>query len=158
MKGLVYLLRLLVLVLFFWAGTLGLALAVQVHGAPEGFYTHILAHLFFTASIIFLLFFSRRYPVGSGKAWRYCRISLILFLLWNLDTMMVHFLDLRLPEHALFLPPDPFAHRLYGPLDFERWVYYLGRFDHLLCVPAMWFMVQSLRVFYKEQQNSQLKT
>ncbi len=134
------------------------AFAVQVHGPPEGFYSHILAHILFTVSILFILYFSRRHPMGTGKSWRYFRLSLILFLLWNLDTMMVHFLDLRLPETALYLSPDPFEHRLHGPFTLERWVYYFGRFDHLLCVPAMWFMVQSLRTFYREFQEQRVRS
>ncbi len=129
------------------------ALAVQVHGAPEGYYTHNLAHVILIVAILFLLFWLRKEDGENKKAWWYFRLSLLFFLLWNLDAMTAHILKKRLPSEAFYLPPKLFDHLLLGPLDWERWVFYMTRFDHLLCVPAMFFLMQSLRYFYKTQNK-----
>jgi len=123
------------------------ACAVQVHGAPEGLYVHMLAHVFFASALIFLLHILRRRPMGSGSAWRYFKLSLIFFLIWNVDTFLVHWLSLRLDENAIIGGSRLWHHRLAPPLDWERWLFYLGRFDHIFCVPAMYFLVRSLRDF-----------
>ncbi len=126
--------------------------AVQVHGPPEGLYAHILGHLIFIASLVFLLYKTKGQVRKGRKCWFYLRISLFLFLLWNIDTLIVHFLELEIPPEHLVISSDVFKHQLLGPLTWKRWAYYVGRFDHLFCVPAMWFMLQSLIFFYKETQ------
>ena len=141
-------------VIFFWTGDV---FAVQVHGPPEGYYTHNLAHVFFIAAILFLLFWLRKEGGENKKAWRYFRLSLVFFILWNLDAMAAHILKRRLPHEALYLPPNPFDHLLLGPFDWERLAFYITHFDHLLCVPAMFFLMQSLRHFYKAQGKQPLE-
>jgi len=129
------------------------ARAVQIHGAPEGLIVHEMAHFFFGAALVFLLFILYRRPIGTGPGWRYFKFSLLFFLVWNIDTVMVHWLSLRLPEDAILGGSRLWHHRLSGPLDWERWLYYLGRFDHLLCVPAMLFLVLSLRAFCAQAEQ-----
>ncbi|WP_157627871.1 hypothetical protein [Thermodesulfatator autotrophicus] len=104
-------------------------------------------------AIIFLLYFLRKNPDVKTKPWRYFRWSLFFFLLWNLDAMAAHIFKKRLPETALYLPPNPFEHALLGPLNWEKWFFYITHFDHLLCVPAMFFLMQSLRHFYQSKNS-----
>ncbi len=129
------------------------ALAVQVHGSPEGLYAHMLAHIFFASALAFLLHVLHRRPLGTGSAWRYFKLALFFFLLWNVDTFVVHWLSLRLEENAIIGGSKLWHHRLAPPLDAERWIFYLGRFDHLFCVPAMYFLVRSLRAFCAETEG-----
>ncbi len=129
------------------------ALAVQVHGPPEGLYVHNMAHVFFSAALIFLLYILYRYPVGHGPAWRYLKTSFILFLLWNIDTLSVHILSVRLPADAITRNPDIWQRYLRAPISLERWFFYMGSFDHLLCVPAIFFLVLSLKHFCKETEK-----
>lgn len=126
------------------------AWAVQIHGAPEGLYVHQGAHLIFSVALVFLLYKLDRNPPGVSKGWRFLKLSLFFFLLWNIDTFTVHLLSIRLPDDALMTQGDLWDHRLLGPISTERLVYYLGRFDHLFCVPAMWFLVRSLHEFCHE--------
>lgn len=128
------------------------ALAVQLHGAPEGLYVHMLAHVFYFAALLFLLLILRKRPPGHSAAWRNFRLALVFFLLWNTDTFIVHWLASRLPDTA-FVGHSLWNHRLAGPLTPGRWIYYLGRFDHLLCVPAMFFLVLSLRRLCHETES-----
>ncbi|VAW40563.1 hypothetical protein MNBD_DELTA04-1324, partial [hydrothermal vent metagenome] len=74
------------------------ALAVQSHGAPEGLYVHMLAHVFYFAALLFLLWILRKRPPGHSAAWRNFKLALIFFLLWNTDTFIVHWLYSRLPD------------------------------------------------------------
>jgi hypothetical protein len=132
------------------------AWAVQIHGPPEGLYVNILAHIFFTSSLLFFLYWLRKHPMGGGSGWKYLKYSLLFFLFWNLDTLMVHILSIRLPEEALSRPSQIWHHRLMPPLTWERLLYYVGRFDHLFCVPAIWFLVKSLKSFLHEKASLSL--
>ncbi len=126
------------------------ALAVQVHGPPEGLYVHMMAHVFFSAALVFLLIILRLRPPGSGRGWRFFKLSIILFLLWNLDTFVVHYLSLHIPEEALDTALDIRHHHIHPPITHEMMLFYIGKFDHLLCVPAMFCLAASLRAFYQE--------
>ena len=127
----------------------GTALAVQVHGPPEGVIVHLMGHIFFSAALLFLIYILNKYPIDRSKAWKYFKISVFFWLVWNLDTFVEHILALRLDKSAIILGSHHILSRLAGPLTLERWVYYLGQFDHLLCVPAMWCLSMSLRHFCK---------
>ncbi|WP_457755899.1 hypothetical protein [Thermodesulfatator indicus] len=144
---------LLFLVFLFFLGLVEPVFAVQVHGPPEGFYSHMLAHVIFVVAILFLLYFLRQNPEIKTLPWRYFRWSLFFFLLWNLDAMAAHFLKRELPEEAFYLPANPFEHVLLGPLSWKKWAFYIAHLDHLLCVPAMFFLMQSLRHFYYTKRN-----
>jgi len=120
-----------------------------VHGAPEGLYVHQMAHVLFAAALLFLLYILHYRPIGSGTAWRFFKLSILFFLAWNIDAFVVHWLALGLSEEY-FVGGPLLAQRLAGPIDAERLVYYLGRFDHLLCLPAMYFLIRSLDLFSRE--------
>ena len=121
--------------------------AVQVHGPPEGLYVHIIAHIFFSSAIIFLLYLFKRHPPGKGPPWRFLKLSLFMFLLWNIDTLIVHILSIGIPEAAIHMPKDIFEHALLPPITIKEILFYILRNDHLLCVPAMLFLVLSLKSF-----------
>jgi len=147
------LLRLLVSIMAFMVLLPPVALATQIHGHPEGLYVHLMAHIFFASSLVFLLYVLHRRPISSSKGWRYLKLSLLFFLLWNIDTFMVHWLSLRLPADALVMGRAFWLDRIAGPMTMERWIYYWGRMDHLLCVPAMGFLVLSLKKFTIEVEH-----
>ena len=134
------------------ATTAGTALAVQIHGPPEGIYVHQMAHDLFAAAMIFLIYTLHKHPLVRCPGWKYLKISLFFFLLWNINALIVHSLSLHLPENAI-TGTNLLNQRLNGPLTWERWLYYITRNDHLLCVPAMWFMMQFLKTFYHEAVN-----
>ena len=128
-----------------------IAFAVQTHGPPEGLYVHMMAHIFFSAAIIFLLYLLYKRPLGTGPAWKHMKISLILWLLWNIDTFIVHFLTGGLPYEAFAIPDRGFLHTILAhPLDTKRMIYYIGKFDNVLCVPAICFLALSLKSFRDE--------
>ncbi len=145
--------KILLLGLFFIIFSQNDALAVQVHGPPEGFLVHIMGHVFFTAALIFLIYILHKYPIDNFKAWKYFKISIFFWLIWNLDTFMVHILSVRLPQKAIVKGPHLVYLKLVGPFDFERLLYYFGKFDHFLCVPAMVCLAISLKHFCKKVEK-----
>ncbi len=131
----------------------GTAQAVQVHGPPEGVIVHLMGHIFFSVALLFLIYILNKYPVDSSKAWKYFKISIFFWLVWNLDTFVEHILALRLDKSAIVIGQHHIFSYLRGPLTLERWIYYLGQFDHFLCVPAMWSLSMSLRHFCKRVEK-----
>jgi len=129
------------------------ALAVQVHGPPEGVIVHLMGHIFFFVALLWLIYILNKYPVDSSKAWKYLKISVFFWLIWNIDTFIEHILALRLDKSAIIIGKHHIFSYLAGPLTLERWIYYLGQFDHFLCVPAMWSLSMSLRHFCKRVEK-----
>ncbi len=128
------------------------AQAVQVHGPPEGLYVHQMAHVLFAIAMIFLIYTLHMHPVGHCQGWKYLKISLFFFLLWNINALVVHSLGIKLPEGAI-TGKNLMDQALSGPLTWQRWLFYITRNDHLLCVPAMWFMMLFLKNSYHEAVN-----
>ncbi len=129
--------------------------AVQIHGPPEGFFVHIMGHIFFAASLIFILYLLEHHPQKHQNGWRWLRYSFWFFLAWNLDTLMVHIVYRRMPYSSLYLPLNMWEHKLLPPYNLEHVLYYIGRFDHLLCIPAMLFFVLSLRSFLQSHSEDE---
>ncbi len=132
-----------------------MALAVQVHGPPEGFVVHIMGHIFFTSALVFLIYILHKYPIDNSPAWKYFKVSIFFWLIWNLDTFMVHILSIRLPKEAIFTGSHIVYTKLKGPFDLERLMFYFGKFDHLLCVPATYCLAMSFRAFCKRVEKEQ---
>lgn len=126
------------------------ALAVQVHGGMEGLMVHLMGHFLFLGAICFILFYLSRRPLGRGRGWRLFCWSMILFLLWNLDTMANHLILAALEEQDVMLKGFFLRHYISSPLTPLKWAYYLTSFDHLLCVPAVALLALSMREFVKE--------
>jgi len=126
------------------------ALATQTHGQPEGLYVHQMAHIFFIISMGSLEFWLRQRNLTKERGWRYIQFAAVLFIVWNIDAIAVHFLD----EHLDIL----------GITKIDLWhiqidndqgqdsitiLYYLLKLDHLLCVPAMFFLYYGLKTILK---------
>ena len=129
-----------------WSGP---AWAVQGHGEAEGPVVHLMAHLLLGVALLFFLYVLHTRPPDVRYSWRSLKLSLLFFLLWDMDHLFVHwfagqmYADIR--DSGARLVEDHFA----GPRTLLSFFYYLGRFDHLLCVPALWFFTTSLRGFYR---------
>lgn len=124
--------------------------ATQTHGEPEGLYGHQLAHLFFIFSMGLLIYWLRHRNLVKEKAWRYIQYSALLFILWNVDTFAVHFLDeqvdiIRISKlDTWHMQIDTSA--AYTHLGI---IYYLAKLDHLLCVPALLCLYLGLKGLYQ---------
>ncbi|OAQ21437.1 hypothetical protein TDIS_0658 [Thermosulfurimonas dismutans] len=96
-----------------------------------------------------ILYWFNRYLSLSGPAWRYLCLSFVFFLLWNVDTTLAHLLEILYPfkdfsYYASVLPDYLHCKKL------SFCFYYFLRFDHVFCVPGMYFLWKCLQEFSKE--------
>lgn len=122
------------------------ALATQGHGEPEGLLVHQMSHLFFAASMGVMIYWIRVRGLASQTGWRYIQYSAVFFIAWTLDAFTVHLAEeqfllvavQKLGPWRMVIKPagDSFPFALF---------YYLIKLDHLLCVPALFFLYIGLR-------------
>lgn len=122
------------------------AWSFQEHGGPEGLHAHQMAHTFFAFSMGLLIYWLRKRRLVAVQGWRFIQYAAILFVLWNINAFAGHWLE-----------------ELSGLIDTRRvglmnlrmvaadgyeWlipVFYVLKLDHLLCVPALFFLYIGLR-------------
>jgi hypothetical protein len=129
--------------LFGWVILLALLPAVQAwatqgHAGIEGVWVHQFAHLFFLFSMVLLIYWLRRAGLVKVPGWRYIQYAALFFILWNMDTMLVHFLDEQIQAVSVeSLGSWSIRVVAAGDRGWLATLYYLAKLDHLLCVPAM---------------------
>ena len=126
------------------------AWALQTHPAPEGLYAHMLAHLFFIATLAIFTYWLQTTGLFRERGWRLIQISCLMFILWNLDTFAVHWIEHTLSREMLLTTGLDWSQRLSMTGGWRSWVYYFGKFDHLFCVPAMLLLLFGLRDLYRQ--------
>jgi hypothetical protein len=126
------------------------AWALQTHPAPEGLYAHQLAHLFFIATLAIFTYWLQTTGLVRQRGWRLIQLSCFMFILWNLDTFTVHWVEHTMTRDMFIDTGLDWSGRLVLTGGWRSWVYYFGKFDHLLCVPAMLFLVFGLRNLYRQ--------
>ena len=128
------------------------AYATQGHGGIEGTLVHQAAHALFALAMGFLVFRIKRDELPSQKGWRNVQYAAFLFILWNLDAILVHFLDEQMKLVTV--------HRLStgqilitSPVPGLSLVYYIAKLDHILCVPAIGFLWVGLRQLVRQAEE-----
>ncbi len=124
----------------------GNALATQGHGGIEGVYAHQFAHVFFIVSMGILIYWLRERKLVQETGWRLIQYSALFFILWNIDTILVHALDdqFRIIQSRgvgtwQIQITDAYSH------NFIKLFYYVAKLDHLLCVPALVLLYLGLK-------------
>ncbi len=132
----------------------GTALATQAHGDPEGIYAHQFAHLFFMLSMVILIYWLRQRKLARHTGWRYIQYAAFFFILWNVNVMLVHFLD----EQAMLITVEKISTwQIKVSSSLGKWAgitYYVARLDHLICVPALLFLLLGLKRLVAETEKS----
>ncbi len=82
------------------------AWAFQSHPAPEGLYVHQLAHVIFSVAMGILAYWLQVNSFVQQRGWRLIQISCILFVLWNFDTFLGHWVEERVAADAVIGEPD----------------------------------------------------
>jgi hypothetical protein len=127
------------------------ALATQGHAGIEGVWVHQFAHLFFLFSMLLLIYWLRKAGLVKMPGWRYIQYAALFFILWNADTILVHFLDEQIRAVRVEAIGDWQIRVIAaGGRTWLAAAYYLAKLDHLLCVPAMVFLMLGLRHMLKE--------
>lgn len=128
--------------------------AIQLHASSEGIITHQSGHVFFLFSMVILIFTVSGKGLDTKKGWRCIQYSAFFFVLWNLDAILAHFLDNQI--HAAKLENISLAHVsvvTHNESVLLAWVYYFLKMDHLLCVPAMFFLYRGLSHLVDDQRE-----
>ena len=132
------------------------AWALQTHPAPEGLYAHMLAHVFFIVTLGIFTYWLQSTGLVRQRGWRLIQISCFMFILWNLDTFTVHWIEHTMTRDMFITTGLDWSKKLLMTGGWRSWLYYLGKFDHLICVPAILFLLMGLRHLYKETGTAQL--
>ena len=93
-----------------------------------------------------LIYWIRKLESVREKGWRYIQYSALFFILWNIDAFAVHLLDEQI--HAVVVSREASFQIKISTMEGLEWIrlfYYLAKLDHLLCVPAMFFLYLALR-------------
>jgi hypothetical protein len=123
------------------------AWAFQSHPAPEGLYVHQLAHVIFSVAMGILAYWLQVNSFVQQRGWRLIQISCILFILWNLNTILGHWVEERVAADAVIGEPD-WTQRIILDSTMTR-LYYALKLDHLVSVPAMICLFLGIRSLHK---------
>jgi len=126
----------------------GEALALQVHGEPEGLYVQQMAHLHYIFALGYFYWDIRRTSF-TGRGWRYLQLFCILMTGWNGIAFVGHLAGVYLDPQALLQTDCYLQTRLVSPFTLNKYLYFLTKLDHLIYVPALFFLFLGLRSFYR---------
>jgi len=131
----------------------GDALALQVHGQPEGLYVHQMAHLHYIFALGYFYWDIQRTSF-TGRGWRYLQIFCLLMTCWNLLAFIGHIAGAYLDPQSLVQTDCYLGTLLVHPLNLLKYIYFVTKLDHLIYVPAMFFLFIGLRSFYHSVANT----
>jgi hypothetical protein len=122
------------------------AFATQGHTQPEGLYAHQMAHVFFMFSMGLLMYWLRKRGLVKETGWRYIQFASFFFILWNADAFLVHFIEEQ-TEALDIVRLNPWHLHIQAAEGFQWlvYVYFVAKLDHLLCVPALFFLYIGLK-------------
>jgi len=132
------------------------AFALQTHGEPEGIYVHQMAHVLFSAALIYLYWHTRRTQETTSRGWFYFQLFCLFLILWNILAFTGHEVFEHLGDSD-FIAKDTWGAKLAPPITFTKLLYYITKMDHFLIVPALMALVVSLRSFYLEAREGRDK-
>ena len=120
--------------------------ATQAHGGAEGIVGHQLGHVFFLVSMGAFAYWLREGAILKDRAWNYIMCFAFLLVLWNLDVILLHYLDEQ-SDLIRTSKTGPWSIMVISRNDSPALAlgYYLGKMDHLLCVPALFFLYLGLK-------------
>jgi len=124
------------------------AWALQSHSSPEGLYVHQMAHILFMAALIYLFWDIRRSSF-HGLGWIYLQLFCLLMFLWNFIAFTGHLAQISMPSSSIHSSSSYFHTEIVGPITSIKLIFFLTKLDHLVSVPAVFFLYLSLRAFYR---------
>ncbi len=124
------------------------AWALQSHGPPEGLYVHQMAHIHFVLALGYLLWDIRRSSFTS-IGWRYLQVFCLLMIVWNVLAFTGHAMGVVLEPRHISTVQGYFQSRLLGPLTTTKIIFYITKLDHIVAVPALFFLFIGMRSLYR---------
>jgi len=123
--------------------------ATQTHAAPEGLYVHQMTHVVFFAAMVYFVLRLCLSGHVRDRAWFNIAVSATFLALWNIDTFVVHWAQEHLRPELFGGSAEAWSQTL-TMSEPVAWIVYVGKFDHLLCVPAIIFFLRGLRSFNRQ--------
>ncbi len=124
----------------FWGATP--AWAVQSHGGAEGLVSHQVGHVLFFVGMVILL--ARQYHkklVGPG--WREFKVFLFLIIAWNCLTFIGHWMR-ETVDMDKFIKANTHIEGFQATTAYD-FLFYITRLDHILLVPAFFFLLMAVK-------------
>lgn len=147
-------LGLLAFTLCFFGPQVDSAMALQVHGPPEGLYVHQMAHVHYLIALVFFLWYIRR-AAFAGRGWRYLQLFCLFMGLWNILAFAGHFAATRVEAEALVQSSHYLTTMLLPPFSANNLLFYMAKLDHLICAPALFCLFMAIRTFYRSAAAEQ---
>jgi signal transduction histidine kinase len=118
-------------------------------------YIHQMGHIYFMLSCIFIMWVIGHHNLQEKRGWRYIFLSEVFFILWNIDTFIGHVSE-------FWIVPSQITGGMEGwdyffrhiSLQGREYLYYIAKYDHFFCVPAMLFFVLGLKELLAEERRS----
>lgn len=123
------------------------AWALQSHGPPEGLYVHQMAHVHFILALGYLYWDIRRSSF-VGKGWGYLQVFCLLMLCWNVVAFIGHAVAGHVDAQAFSAVGGYLHGRIHGPYDLQTIAFYIAKYDHIIAVPALFFLYMGMRTLY----------
>jgi hypothetical protein len=130
------------------------ALAIQIHGPPEGIYVHQAAHVCFFVAMLYFAFELRRSHLAAQRGFRLMAWACLFFALWNLDAFVGHWTESLLSPEAFIGQFQDFSQRIVLSSP-SAVVFYLAKFDHLILLLALLLFYLGLRKLRLDQSGGQ---
>ncbi|MDY0360032.1 MAG: hypothetical protein RBR08_01115 [Desulforegulaceae bacterium] len=126
--------------------------SIQAHGGSEGIVVHQLGHIFFLFSLLALGYWLKSKWALKGKSKLYLRLSCLFLVLWNFDVIFMHFLDEQ--TEIINVLRSGFEISIISTINSNslEYLYYFGKMDHILCVPALFFLYKGLKSIETEKE------
>ncbi|MCB9481469.1 MAG: hypothetical protein H6680_06585 [Desulfobacteraceae bacterium] len=125
--------------------------SIQAHGGSEGIVVHQLGHIFFLFSLLALGYWLKSKWALKGKSKLYLRLSCLFLVLWNFDVIIMHFLDEQSGLINVSRNAFDICIRSAANSHILEYLYYFGKMDHILCVPALFFLYKGLKSIETEK-------
>ena len=120
------------------------AFALQTHIAPEGLYVHQIGHILFALAMLGFAVRIHGSQLYRKQCWKLMFAGAILFALWNCWAFCGHLLGLLVPRSDFLQDAGNLTSILLLRSSIDV-LYYLFKFDHLLCIPALACIYFALR-------------
>ncbi len=142
--------------IFFCSGLVvpGSAWALQAHGSPEGLYVHQMAHVFFFFALGYLYWDVRRSSF-SGKGWRYLLRFCLCMIGWNVIAFVGHAIAGHVDVRMVSGAGGYLRGIIEGADALKTFLFYFAKFDHILVVPALYFLYKGMRTLYFSVEKEQ---
>lgn len=127
--------------------------AIQSHGGSEGIIVHQIGHIFFLLSLCALFYWLRGKWFLKEKSKFYFQLFGFFLIIWNLDVILMHFLDEQLEVISFVRRNFDFLVESTTGSRWLEYLYYFGKMDHFLCVPGLFFLYKGLTYMESERED-----